>query len=194
MAIWRHRVPSAPNDRETGRLKTQTSESTAAPRRMTASTPPSRVSHGRNRWLDGFARLGLSSHVALSGGKRRSDSSDPPGTLKGGGRSRVDVCPPGRARISSARGRRSCPKVRTMIPTLSRPIGDFTVADAGNLAVPPQYSMASPPACLAAVNVCGFTLGLLPGDHSNHDCKQRSRVHAAPPGGRRRGFRRGECR
>jgi hypothetical protein len=83
-----------------------------------------------------------------------------------------------------------------MVPTLSWRIGDFTLADAGNVAVPtPEGPMASHPGgSEAAVNGHGLTLRPFPRSRSNHDCKRQSRVNAAAPRGQRRGFRRGDCR
>jgi len=46
----------------------------------------------------------------------------------------VNVFPAVKGEMSSARGRRSDPRVRSMVPTLSLGISDFTLADSGNFA------------------------------------------------------------
>jgi hypothetical protein len=88
------------------------------------------------------------------------------------------------------------PEIGTMVPTLSLRSGDFTLADAGSLAVPtPECPMAlGPGGSEAAVNGFGLALGPFSGNRSNHDSQRRRRVSAAPPRSRPRGVRRGARR
>jgi hypothetical protein len=80
-----------------------------------------------------------------------------------------------------------------MVLTLSFGISDVTLADTGNLAVPTAERLMRPAACLAAAGY-GFTLGPFRRNRAKHDFKQWSRVSAAPPRLRRRGFGFGDSR
>jgi len=83
-----------------------------------------------------------------------------------------------------------------MVPPLSLRSGDFTVADAGNVAVPTAEDLMAfhRGGSVAAVNGHDLRLRLFPSGRANHDCKRRSGVSLAPPCGQRPGFRRGDCR
>jgi hypothetical protein len=95
----------------------------------------------------------------------------------------------------STRGRRSHPRVRTVVPTLSFSISDFTVGDTGSLAVvtPQSPTAFSSGGSLTTVNGRGFCVGTFPSNRAHHDFKQRGRASMAPPAVQRRGFCSGKC-
>src|SRR5262249_57045906 len=87
-------------------------------------------------------------------------------------------------------------RVRTVVPTLSVSISDFTLTGTGNLADPtPECPIAfSPRGSEAARNGYDFALGSVPSNRSNPDFRQRRRVSARPSQRQRRAFRRADCR
>jgi hypothetical protein len=159
-----------------------------------------------DRWVGPRKGSGLGAFGARSYPPGRADVSDRDATAQGwhpggpsaerdgAGRDRaIKRCrPPGSrpapvivSRIDA--GQRACaPRWRLGLKNLTR-----TAA----LAMTPSAAEAfSPGRSEAAVNGCGLTLGPFPSNRSNHDCQRHSPVIAAPPRGRRQGFRRGDCR
>ena len=82
-----------------------------------------------------------------------------------------------------------------MVPTLSSPISDFTLADTGHLAVPRQERPLAlrPDGRFATIAFYGLARGPFPSLRAHHESQQRPPVSAAAPRAQPQ-FRRGECR